>query len=325
MKNKYIIAAVLFLALIILAGSVDVLAITIIFFSIYAVLASLQRKNIIPLKALIFVFLGAIAFEFTGGKPLLSAYLFEAIKIAKSKGAIAGMTSNGLLLTEETVRRLKDAKLDVLQISLDSASAKEHNQSRDIEGCYEKVMHGAGLAKTAGIKVIISTIVTPKNISDNSILKVIRQAKDMGALITLNPACNVGRWSAENNALLSDELQKKYRELMSFLHVRWAGYMNFFKEGCPCGSETIFISAYGDVLPCGFIQISYGNITEEPLTQIWKKMLDNPLKSAKRHTCMAGLDKDFINTYLEPLNYENRLPLPMHKHSAYKNSLNSGH
>ena len=55
---KYAIGSIIFLCLMILAGSVYVLAVVIILLFVYAVLAGLKQKKIRPLKLLIFIFIG---------------------------------------------------------------------------------------------------------------------------------------------------------------------------------------------------------------------------------------------------------------------------
>lgn len=95
--------------------------------------------------------------------------------------------------------------------------------------------------------------------------------------------------------------------------------MNFLKEGCPCGKESIFITAYGDVLPCGLIQVSYGNIRQDSLENIFNKMHAMPLKSSRPDVCVAGLDEEFIATYLEPLSKEDRLPIAIDELSVCRN------
>ncbi|MBW2108387.1 MAG: radical SAM protein [Deltaproteobacteria bacterium] len=67
------------------------------------------------------------------GEPLLHPQLFDMIRLCKKRGKRVGFTTNGLLLTEETVRILVDLDLDVLGVSLAGTTAKTHNRIR--KGC----------------------------------------------------------------------------------------------------------------------------------------------------------------------------------------------
>lgn len=64
--------------------------------------------------------LGATLVMISGGEPLLHPQLDEIIARIRSHGIIAGMITNGYLLTAERIQRLNRAGLDHLQISIDN-------------------------------------------------------------------------------------------------------------------------------------------------------------------------------------------------------------
>jgi MoaA/NifB/PqqE/SkfB family radical SAM enzyme len=64
------------------------------------------------------------------GEPLLNNDIFEMIRICKDRGKCVGFTTNGMLLTEDTIQKLVDLELDIIGISLSGATAKTHNQIR---------------------------------------------------------------------------------------------------------------------------------------------------------------------------------------------------
>ena len=57
---------------------------------------------------------------FSGGEPLLHPELDRLIAYVRSRGMLAGMITNGYLLTEKRVQQLNDAGLDHMQISIDN-------------------------------------------------------------------------------------------------------------------------------------------------------------------------------------------------------------
>jgi len=70
--------------------------------------------------------LGAWAIEFTGGEPMMHPEIYELTRYAKSLGFKKVMLiSNAYLLNEEKVRRLSEAGLDDLQISIDGVTPNE--------------------------------------------------------------------------------------------------------------------------------------------------------------------------------------------------------
>ncbi|MDR1803959.1 MAG: radical SAM protein [Treponema sp.] len=57
---------------------------------------------------------------FTGGEPLLSPLLYESIRIFKSFSYNTGLVTNGILLDENIQKKLKEAGLDRINISINS-------------------------------------------------------------------------------------------------------------------------------------------------------------------------------------------------------------
>lgn len=64
--------------------------------------------------------LGATLITISGGEPLLHSRIEDIIREIKKTGAIAGMITNGYLLSKDGIRRLNAAGLDHLQISIDN-------------------------------------------------------------------------------------------------------------------------------------------------------------------------------------------------------------
>src|SRR5437868_11780085 len=64
--------------------------------------------------------LGTTIVTISGGEPLLHPELDLIIARIRKHGMIAGMITNGYLLTAERIHRLNDAGLDHLQISIDN-------------------------------------------------------------------------------------------------------------------------------------------------------------------------------------------------------------
>jgi MoaA/NifB/PqqE/SkfB family radical SAM enzyme len=64
--------------------------------------------------------LGTNIVTFSGGEPLLHPELDQLISHIRRRGIIAGMITNGYLLTAQRVQQLNDAGLDHMQISIDN-------------------------------------------------------------------------------------------------------------------------------------------------------------------------------------------------------------
>jgi hypothetical protein len=66
--------------------------------------------------------LGTTAVHLSGGEPLLHPDLDDIIQRVRQRGMLAGLLTNGYLLTRERIERLNGAGLDQLQISIDNVT-----------------------------------------------------------------------------------------------------------------------------------------------------------------------------------------------------------
>jgi MoaA/NifB/PqqE/SkfB family radical SAM enzyme len=69
--------------------------------------------------------MGTAIITISGGEPLLHPELDDVIRHIRCRGMIAGLITNGYLLTAERVERLNRAGLEHLQISIDNATPDE--------------------------------------------------------------------------------------------------------------------------------------------------------------------------------------------------------
>lgn len=63
--------------------------------------------------------LGTMRLALVGGEPLMHPDVVEVVRYARDIGLATSLTTNGFLLTKSLVRRLEDAGLQVMQISVD--------------------------------------------------------------------------------------------------------------------------------------------------------------------------------------------------------------
>jgi len=254
--------------------------------------------------------LGAIHFNITGGEPLLYAECFDLLAyISEHKKAILSLATNGILLDLNTANRLKKIGLDVVQISLDSDDEEIHDRKRGFNGSYRKALEGIKNAKKSGLIVFISTVFTNENLLNGEINRLVSMAEESRVILHLNSACSVGRWE-EKCFYLNNAAKEKLTSLLRMPYVRINTEAAYFSAGCKAGSEKIYITAYGDVLPCQFVQISFGNIKENSLEQIWKEMKKIPYLNGSYKECLTSQNKEFVSKYLEPLGKTEQMPYP---------------
>ena len=104
---------------------------------------------------------------------------------------------------------------------------------------------------------------------------------DMGIYLTVNLPYPVGEWSVEYFECLDRQDYEYYNKLLKKPGIRWEGDANYFKNGCPAGTEKLYITPYGDVMPCAVLQQSFGNIKNTSVKEIYNKINKIPVLKEK--------------------------------------------
>lgn len=108
-----------------------------------------------------------IMLAITGGEPLMRKDLFEILAYANSLGFPWGMTTNGMLIDEEVVKKMVETNMYSVSVSIDGLK-ETHEKFRRVPNCYEKILHGIELMqKEPSIKIVqVTTCVNKRNIDE---------------------------------------------------------------------------------------------------------------------------------------------------------------
>ena len=71
---------------------------------------------------------GSSVITISGGEPMMHPEIYDIIARIRHHGMIAGLISNGYYFQPEKVKKLNEAGLDYLQISIDNVTAEWRNQ-----------------------------------------------------------------------------------------------------------------------------------------------------------------------------------------------------
>jgi heme b synthase len=234
----------------------------------------------------------------TGGEPMLRPDVYRIAEYGTAKGLRMVLATNGTLLTEENARRLVEAGIERISISLDGADAEKHDQFRGVEGSFEGGLRGIRCAKKVGLEFQINTTVTQHNLAQ--LPQILDLAVDLGAaahhLFLLVPT---GRGRDLQDKAISPQ---DYEEVLNWfydqreevsLHLKVTCAPHYYRvlrqraqqegktmstenygldavtRGCMGGISFCFISSTGDIQPCGYLELDCGNVRSESLESIW--------------------------------------------------------
>jgi len=125
--------------------------------------------------------LGISILTISGGEPLLHPELDDVIRRIRSRGIIAGMITNGYLLTADRIERLNRAGLEHLQISIDNVTPDEVSK-KSLKTLDKKLQL---LAEYAEFHVNINSVVGGGIKNPNDALMVGQRALSLGFTSTI--------------------------------------------------------------------------------------------------------------------------------------------
>lgn len=265
--------------------------------------------------------LGVTHLDITGGEPLLKGYnlLCELIgHVTRKSDLVTSLCTNGWLVTKEGLVALKEAGLHVMFFHLESTDAQTHDDIVGARGSFDRVLKAIENCRELEIEVCINTILSAYNFTEAEKLSDFCESKKIFCLLSLAGAS--GRWLDKKDVRITD-LYDKYYQLLKRPYNRSDSVFNYrtLGYGCPAGVEKVYITAYGEVMPCTFSQICFGNVLDEPLGAIYRKMSNFPLVKKYSHRCKHTFDPEYNRCFLDPLIGRDDIPIPISEHPLVKN------
>ena len=224
--------------------------------------------------------MGVVWFGFTGGEPLLNPDIVDITAHTTGDAAVKLFTT-GCGLTRELATDLADAGLFSVAVSLDHWEAARHDASRRYPGAFDAAMDALGIFKdVAGLHVSVSSVVRPEMIHNGDVERLLSflesLAVDEAWLSEVKPSVEafwredmvITEQEREELATLQDEYNQRGGMTVNYLgHFEGAEHF-----GCNAGCKMVYVDAFGEVSPCVFLPMSFGNVRERPLAEIVEEM-----------------------------------------------------
>jgi MoaA/NifB/PqqE/SkfB family radical SAM enzyme len=225
--------------------------------------------------------LGVSVITFTGGEPLLRKDIGEIISAIDAEKSSVVLFTTGHGLTKEKAQELKQAGLFGVIIGLEHTNKKMEDALRNYDGAYERALEGIKNAKNSGLYIGISTVATKERINTGEIWDFIAFAGTQGAdeVLILEPI-PVGKIINEDDVILTHQertqlvdIQKKVNKKKTYPRVLSYPYReNKQLLGCSGGYQYLHVTASGNICPCSFTPLSFGNAKKEEISVIWRRM-----------------------------------------------------
>ena len=195
--------------------------------------------------------LGTSIVTISGGEPMMHPELDQIIRYIRSRGIIAGLISNGYYFTPERIKRLNEAGLDSLQISIDNVNPDEVSR-KSLRVLDKKLRY---LAEHADFHININSVIGGGIKQPEDALTVAKRAVELGFSTT------VGVIHDEDGTLKPlTETEKQIFHAVKKLgnkdHARLNWFQDSIAEGqpykwrCRSGSRYLYICEDGLVHWC---------------------------------------------------------------------------
>ncbi len=225
--------------------------------------------------------LGVAIVGITGGEPLQRNDLEEIVQAADSRSVTILFTS-GAGFDEARAAALKRSGLFGVAVSLDHWQAGAHDERRGRPGAFDTALAAIRRARRLGFYTMIQLVATRDMLRTETQARYLDLARklDVHEIRLLEPMPAGRLLEAEQAALLSAAERAQLRQwhlranrrrgptkTTAFAHIEAPDMY-----GCGAGSQHLYVDASGHVCPCDFTPVSFGNLREEPLADVWRRM-----------------------------------------------------
>jgi len=265
--------------------------------------------------------LGVVNVTLSGGEPLLRKDLLEIVSYVDPDRANCMMFTNGMLLTKEKARDLGKAGIFSVMVSLDSPLEEEHDAMRRCPGMFRKAVEGIRNLLEEDVLVGISTYASHENLKNGKLRQMMELGRELGIQeLTVFDSVPTGEFLRNCECILAPEERE---ELRSFTE-EWRAEPDYPScitqawinspqgSGCFAANEQFYMTAWGDIGPCDFTPLSFGNVREESLSAIWQRMLSHPAYRDAHDRCRMQ-DPLFRKQYIDTISPDAHLPVEVWK------------
>lgn len=259
--------------------------------------------------------MGVFWIGLTGGEPLLNR---EIVRIVEAIGddCSAKLFTTGFGLTKELAADLKRAGLFYVTVSLDHWDEETHDRIRGCKGAFRTALRAIETFRELGdIHVSVSAVLSGDMLGAGHVEELlvylrrleVHEAWLSEAKPSPQTTGGVVRVITESERLdlirLQDRLNRRGEMTVN--------YLGHFEDrqhfGCTAGHKMVYIDPFGEVNPCVFVPMSFGNVRERSLRSLYGDMRTH---FPPEDRCFINSNHEIIRDHLHrrtPLDIEDSL------------------
>lgn len=240
---------------------------------------------------------GMLYLLLTGGEPLLWPGFWTLYEKLVQMGFLVSINTNGSLLDQNALERLKNLPPKRVNITLYGASDETYEKLCNVRGMFSKVDQAIMSLKDAGIPVKLNCSLTPVNAAD--LEEMVRYAKERELVLQIAaymfPPIRRNPEVTGINERFTPEESARYRLKAFYLQngeERYQEYLRDLLEGsvpppgldescvdpldgkirCRAGNASFWITWDGQLIPCGMVTEPQIDLYKTDFTTAWKQL-----------------------------------------------------
>jgi MoaA/NifB/PqqE/SkfB family radical SAM enzyme len=223
----------------------------------------------------------------SGGEPMLRFDdVLRLVQSGDKNRSDFHIHTSGFGVTRERARALKDAGLTAAAVGLDDVNPKRQDALRGRGGAFEAAAAAVESFNREGVLTYLNLCLTPALIRSGDLWAYFEMARRLGVGLVeiLEPRPCGGFQGRRVDGLISEEdraavaefvrkgnHERRYRNHPLLYSI--AAMEAPDRMGCMMGGLSHFsIDSAGNVIPCVFVPVSFGNILHEDLPAIFARM-----------------------------------------------------
>jgi radical SAM protein with 4Fe4S-binding SPASM domain len=226
--------------------------------------------------------MGTLSITFSGGEPFLHPRFSEILDHARKNDFLINILSNGTVISEDLMNKIKELNVNKIQISLYSMIPDIHDSITRLKGSHEKTIQAIERLIKFDIPVQISCPIMKENKNSYKEISIWCKDRKIRALsdFILMAKCNFDTSNLDQRLSLEEtkslvktiiDVEEEYRQLLE-IEPKSIDMEKFANQPvCGVGVDNACISFDGSVYPCsGFQGLILGNANKQSLFDIWK-------------------------------------------------------
>lgn len=226
-------------------------------------------------------------------------------KLKKLVAALDGrseiwVNTTGDEVTMERVMELKKLGMTAVRFSLHRHDPESFNRFLGVDWAWDNLIKGTDICYRAGVPVVFNSCVDREGFYNGDFEKLMDRARQLkGVIIEIIHPKRAGGWLSQPLEPFTEDDFQRLRELVRTYNFnpQYRDYpmisCQIMEEdttmyGCSAGGvERFYVNAKGDVQPCEFLNISFGNIGREKIDTIFKRMRSHFMLPGQTWLCDA--------------------------------------